>query len=382
MSFLLRLRVRLIERLMRFVSSLLRHVFYPSLSKIGFFQSWRNRRMRNDLTILTYHGVIPKNYKVEDGWLDGNLVKPEVFRQQLRLLKSNYTVIYPEELHEYLDRNNDLPPNSVLLTCDDGLLNHVTEMLPILKEEALSCLFFVTTGSLRLDSTMLWHEELYLLLKFALKKPIQIPDQIIPVCSFITDIDECRVVWRQLVNELSKVDHEKRRALTEVLRQEVGLNKNWNYKYFEDPTLRHRFILLSSNDLEGLVNAGMALGSHSCTHPILSQLPSHLARREIEESRRSFEQELGVRVWAFSYPFGDPSSMTLREMSFVEEAGYKCGLINFGGLVPSRINRPFCLPRVHVSADMTIAEFDAYVSGFHQMLQGKIMRSRASRHSI
>ena len=36
----------------------------------------------------------------------------------------------------------------MLLTCDDGLQNTLTDMLPVLQELGLSCLFFVTGASL------------------------------------------------------------------------------------------------------------------------------------------------------------------------------------------------------------------------------------------
>ena len=52
----------------------------------------------------------------------------------------------------------------MLLTCDDDLRNTLTEMVPILQEHGLSCLFFVTGASLGAMPVMLWYEQLYLML--------------------------------------------------------------------------------------------------------------------------------------------------------------------------------------------------------------------------
>ena len=353
-------------------SSLLRHFLYPLLAKSGFFRTFRNREMRNCLTIVTYHGVLPQTYEVEDRLLDGNLISRDVFQKQVRLLKSRYNVIHPEELNSCLTRHDSLPPNSILITCDDGLLNNVTDMLPVLKEEKLCCLFLVTTDTIKKPiPTLLWHEKLYLLLKTGSERDIRTAVE----ASLVSNGNHQREVWWQLVKEFSKVGHEKRQELIDRLRQELGLEKAWETVMGENPVFRQRFMVLSLSDLELLRDAGMTLGSHTCTHPILSLLPSNMAQYEMEESRHNLEQELGVRVWALSYPFGDPASVTSREMTMAERAGYRCAFVNSGGLVPSQMERPFRLQRVHVSADMTMAEFEAHVSGFHQMLQSKFLRS-------
>jgi hypothetical protein len=39
---------------------------------------------------------------------------------------------------------------------------------------------------------------------------------------------------------------------------------------------------------------------------------------------------------------------------------------------------PYALPRVHVTWDMSLAEFDAHVSGFHAWLQRRAGRRSAA----
>jgi peptidoglycan/xylan/chitin deacetylase (PgdA/CDA1 family) len=361
------------KNIMQCLSTLLRFGFYPILSKAGLFRSWRNRRMKDHLTVVTYHGVIPKCYKVKDRWLDGNLIKADTFRQELNLLKSKYTVISPNEFLAYLQGDSSLPHNCILLTCDDGLVNNMTDMLPILKEQDLSCLFFVTAPNTSREREMLWHEELYLLLKSASTRQVQIPAEITGETSFGVNLHGRRKVWYELVKALSEFDHEKRLEYLNVLRDEFELENDWRDSYVKDPIQQRRYSLLSGMDMEILLKAGMALGSHTCTHPVLSLLPSDLAREEIEGSRRSLEQKLGIKVWAFSYPFGEPASVTPREHEFVKNAGYRCAFVNYGGLVRKKIRNYFSISRLHVSADMRIAEFEAHVSGFHGFLKSKFV---------
>src|ERR1700688_2543846 len=141
---------------MRFVSPLLKKVIYPCLAGTGYL---RGRASVGDFCVVTYHGVLPAGYEVTDPDQDGGLVSAEAFRRQLRLLKSRYHVVAPEEVLAWAREGRVLPKRSVLLTCDDGLLNTLTDMVPVLREENLSCLFFVLGTSSEQTSQMLWYEE-------------------------------------------------------------------------------------------------------------------------------------------------------------------------------------------------------------------------------
>src|SRR5215472_8577062 len=109
---------------MKIVSPLLKNVVYPSIAQTGLFH-----RLRSEgIAIVTYHGVMPEGYKPLDSILDGNLVTASQLRQQLRLLKAHYTVISPEQFLRWQRGESSLPSRAVLLTCDDGLLNCLTDM--------------------------------------------------------------------------------------------------------------------------------------------------------------------------------------------------------------------------------------------------------------
>src|SRR5215467_4744772 len=116
---------------MKLVTPLLKKVVYPSLSKIGVFRHVASA----GLAVVTYHGVVPAGYEPIDAALDGNLVTPQVLRAQLRLLKTHYNVVRPDDVLAWREGCQDLPERAVLLTCDDGLLNNLTEMLQVLLDE-------------------------------------------------------------------------------------------------------------------------------------------------------------------------------------------------------------------------------------------------------
>jgi peptidoglycan/xylan/chitin deacetylase (PgdA/CDA1 family) len=73
-----------------------------------------------------------------------------------------------------------------------------------------------------------------------------------------------------------------------------------------------------------LVAAGFLLGSHTRTHPRLSDCDDDAARREIAGSKREMEDRLGVAVKDFAAPYGHPAvDFGVRDVQFAREAGYR-----------------------------------------------------------
>jgi len=73
---------------------------------------------------------------------------------------------------------------------------------------------------------------------------------------------------------------------------------------------------------------GMEVGSHSLTHPFLSEMEVEGLVRETSGSRKFLEDLLGLSVESFSYPFGDASPAVV---TAVKQAGYRIGCSTLRG---------------------------------------------------
>ena len=347
---------------MRLVSPFLKHVVYPGMSKAGYLR----KAARAGPAVLTYHGVFPAGYRIVDPELDGNLVSADSFRQQHRFVKDNFTVISPQDFLEWCEAKRELPPQSVLLTCDDGLRNSLFDMLPILQEFEVECLFFVTGASLSQTPTMLWYDELYLML---LAAPESFTLELLEIgLRAEATRREKRSLWWELVRKLSQYDLNRRRTLLKRIRMQLELAEEWDAEYREDAILNRRFLMLNLPELHQLAGAGMSIGAHTLSHPMLSQSSPDAAWSEISEGKRNLEQALGQEMWALAYPFGDLASVTSREKQMAERAGFKGAFLNVGGGFGTGTPR-FAMPRMHIPAGMSLAEFEAHISGVHRSLQ-------------
>jgi peptidoglycan/xylan/chitin deacetylase (PgdA/CDA1 family) len=249
-----------------------------------------------------------------------------------------------------------LSPRAVLVTCDDGLLNTLTDMLAVLTGRgSVPCLFFVTAASCSDDPGMLWHEELYHLMRIQPLRDaaLQLPPE---NSGGFRASDNFHSLWWSTVRRASQLHAEARAAWMNRVRHERGT---------APARFEKRWRLLNLRELKQLSDAGMSIGAHPRTHPVLSLCGDEEARHEIQDCKAEIESALGHTVWAFAYPFGNPSTMGQREFRLAEQAGFSCAFVNVE-YWPGQSSNRYALPRTHVTSDMTLPELTAHLSGFHR----------------
>lgn len=104
-----------------------------------------------------------------------------------------------------------------------------------------------------------------------------------------------------------------------------------------------------------LAASGMEVGAHTVSHPNLADLSLDHARYEIQTSKSTIEDHLGVSVRTFAYPFGKPREHFDESTKLlVLEAGFEAaGSILYRGIRAS--DSPFAIPRIPITGDTTEA---------------------------
>lgn len=109
----------------------------------------------------------------------------------------------------------------------------------------------------------------------------------------------------------------------------VGRDNAWDVNWGG-----RRFRHADWKQLREMAAAGIEIGSHGLSHRDLRRLNDRDLEREIKGSREIIEEELGVSVKAFCYPFGLYDERVKR---MVIQAGYGCAC----SVSPSRRNAVF-----------------------------------------
>jgi len=99
---------------------------------------------------------------------------------------------------------------------------------------------------------------------------------------------------------------------------------------------------LTSDMIREMHAAGIGFGSHTVTHPALTQLSSDIVELELQQSKERLEDILQSECVSLSYPFGDHDH---RIEALARNAGYHCAL---SAAVIHRLDELFRMPRAQL----------------------------------
>ena len=126
-----------------------------------------------------------------------------------------------------------------------------------------------------------------------------------------------------------------------------------------------------------MADAGFLLGSHTVSHPYLSELPEAEMRHELAESKRIIEKETGAEVTFLAPPYGRYNQTLIR---IAQETGYEALVTTNVGI--NRYNADlFQLKRWTVRRKTSLKAFRRMVLRNPRELRLKQLRSRSLNFS-
>ncbi|MFP4063330.1 MAG: polysaccharide deacetylase family protein [Halochromatium sp.] len=278
---------------------------------------------RARLSILIYHRVLAQLDTLLPAEPDA-----ETFRWQLRVLTSLFNVLPLSEAVERLAQGT-LPARAACITFDDGYADNATVALPILKELGLSATFFIATGYL--DGGMMFNDRVLETLRRLPAGPIEWPEVGLEH-RHIEDDQDRKQLAAELIQGLKHLDPAERTARAQAIAE-------------RSPTPLPADLMMTSAQVKALAAAGMTIGGHTQTHPILARTPDAQARAEIAGGRETLEALLGEPVRLFAYPNGKPGQdYDHRHVAMVRDSGFAASVSTAWGVSTSSSD-PYQLAR-------------------------------------
>ncbi len=286
---------------------------------------------RPALAVLVYHRVL----RPDDWPYDRDVIEatPELFDEQMTMLKRRHDVAGPEEMVELILAPKKLKHLRVAITFDDGYVDNYVHAFPILKSHGLEASFFIPTDFVG-SKLLPWWDRIAYAVRTTTRKQITLtyPKPVTIAVDRRDPVPAIRAVLRAFKREENVVLDTFLAGVEEAC--DVALPMEAPDRQF-----------MSWDEASEMQRAGMAIGSHTHSHRILGHLSADEQRTECEQSRALLKKN-DLAADCLAYPVGNPLSFSSTTKSCVEGAGYRSAFSNYGGLnLPDRMS-PFDVKRM------------------------------------
>lgn len=292
--------------------------------------SWRG------VLVLNYHRVGRSTGSVWDHRLWS--ATTEALDEQVAYLARHADLVGPDDLaRETMDRRG----RHVLLTFDDGYRDNFELALPVLRSRGVRALFFVVTGFMDHGTTAWWDEIAWMVHTAHPARPV--PAGAGVQGDVMRTADDADSVIQTLVARYKELPGNATDAYLDHLGASLDTGRC-------PANLDHWMTWAMAREMQ---TAGMGIGGHTVTHPVLARLPIDEQRAEIQGCAERLRQELGGRMRWFSYPVGSRASFTPETEHILETEGVELAFSFYGGLGRRTLDHPLDVRRVHVGPHLT-----------------------------
>jgi peptidoglycan/xylan/chitin deacetylase (PgdA/CDA1 family) len=250
------------------------------------------------------------------------------FRSQVGNLQQEYEMATPESAVAFLNGHYKPRRDLCLLTFDDGLQEHYTDVAPILADHKICGIFFVITGCTENSCVAPVHMNHFLMAELGfqtyrellLRKLKDIdPDS----TSMAIDRRAARLAYSWDTDEVAEFkyafnflfdprfrDQAVRLLFEEHVCQEAVFSKELYFSWRE------------AREMQG---AGLCIGGHSHQHRPLSTLAAEELRTDLNECRRLLSERLEPQaLWPFCYPYGRRDSFNAAVIRNLQAQDFAC----------------------------------------------------------
>ena len=225
-----------------------------------------------------------------------------------------------------------LPERPLAISFDDGYADNHDVALPILLRHALPATFFVATGFL--DGGRMWNDTVIEAVRLTPHDTLDLRGVECsgPETHRVRDIDEKRSAIAAIIDGIKYLPPSQREAIVNDIAARGGAALPGG-------------LMMRSDQVAALRKAGMQIGAHTVSHPILATLTPDAARDEIVNGKRRLESIIGEPVRLFAYPNGRPDrDYTAQTVALAREAGFDAAVTTAWGAAAEGTD-PFQIPR-------------------------------------
>ena len=310
--------------------------------KTGAFTPFRLARRTQGL-ILCYH-----RFSLQE---ESRKTSAQLFAENVNYLKKHYTVIPLAQLATRRKEGKSLR-GLAAITIDDGYCDAYDIAFPILRHYQAPATLFVCTAFLSRQA-WLWTDKLRYITSATPAHELTV--------TLNGQAQHTKLPGRLARLAAADQINEKLKALPDEVKEQAIERIAQQHGVFLPALPPDEYRAITWDQARELDAHGVAIESHTMTHPILTQVPSQRLHHELRGARQQLAAELGRDGQLFCYPNG---AYDAGVQAAVAQAGYECAVTTRHGFVTPHSDL-LTLRRVQGEADQ--AHFVQATSGFEEL---------------
>lgn len=278
-------------------------------------------------------------------------LEAERFREQIRYLKTHYTIVGMDTLVASLRSNEALPRRACVLTFDDGYRDHYDYAFPIMMDEGVTGAFYPPRSVMLERNVLEVNKAHFILASVADKTTLEMElDAEIEAARATQNLPSLGVLKAEFRKpnrfDSAEVIYIKRmlqHALPEAVRSTVA-DRLFARHVTADEAAFAEELYLSVEQARVMHGCGMHFGGHGDRHLWHSTLNEIGQRREIEGADEILNViGVGREARTYCYPYGSYNDTTVAVLT---EKGYAAAFTATPGLAEPDKQGTYCLSRL------------------------------------
>lgn len=289
-------------------------------------------RMDSEIRIFLFHLVTES----KENWI--HATDTSIFEKCIRYIAQNFSVTTVEEsLAMQGEKSAHATKPPACITFDDGFKDNIKYALPILEKYKCKASFYIATDCIDNDLPT-WPHQFNNLFQNTHKSALSISSKYMGAAvekKFASKKERVAYGEKMLQKLFAMPSCDAIKVLEEVKQ---------NFNDVAEP----KNMMMSWKDVKQLCAAGYTVGSHTCSHPMLTRLTDEKMKHEFTHSAARIKELCGKSPEVIAYPSGVTDE---RVMRIAKESGYKYGLTVEQRFYKPAVDSKMAIPRVDMYAD-------------------------------
>lgn len=293
------------------------------------------------LLVLNYHRIGEPAETSYDAEVFS--ARPQDLDAQVSFWKRRFHVTTLEEALDMVENPGKHRGTSILLTFDDGYVDNFQAAFPILAGHGVQGVFFLPTSFIG-TNRLSWWDQIAYMIRRSRRSRFRLAT---PPAEFDLAADGVNAVIARVLDLYRTASESGSEAFLAQIEEAC---------YCPRPDGSHR-TFMNWEEAAAMARGGMAIGSHTHSHEILSRLSEEDQFRELATSRAILEERLGIAVHSLSYPVGLPACFSRATQMAAQRAGYRIAFSFYGGFNGPGTTQRFDVLRQGVMFGRTLGRY-------------------------